>query len=120
MNKEINDEIMKEELKRLGFKPREDKDLNEYIKHLRYRLAKEGKDIFWNYKSEDGSLELYIGKKEPNIAINRRNKYLQIRVNDEELERYNKLAKERGTTISELVRNYLDSQSMEEINGIMD
>lgn len=109
MNKFLQEEEVRQELKRLGFKPREDKDINQYIKCLKYRLKKENKDIIMGF-NENNKLELKLVDKIPS-AIARRYKFLQIRVNDEEIERYNKLAEEKGTTISNLVRSYLDSLS---------
>ena len=122
MTQEEKNNIIKE-LKRLGFKPREDKDINNYIKQLNIRLGKQGKQLEINYipnwelenitahsalyKTNDYTINIEIINKPEKVV---RTKKIFVRATEEENEKYKKLAENRHTDLSKLIRDLLDRE----------
>lgn len=100
MMQEDKTNIIKE-LRKLGFKPREDKNINNYIKQLNARLGKKGKQLKIYYNP----ITIQIIDKPKKVV---RNKKLFARVTEEEMKRYKELAEIKGTNISNIIRDILN------------
>lgn len=105
MTKEEKNKAIIDYLKNHGFKPRENSDMNMYIKQLNTRLGKLGKRIYIEESKDNIHISLE-DKKETKV----RDKSLFARVTDEEMEKYKKLAEDRHTDLSKLIRDLLDRE----------
>jgi len=105
MTQEEKNNIIRTYLREQGFKPRDDKDINMYIRQLNTRLNREKKKLY--IEDYGNTFNVYIGDKLP---VERRFKALYIKVNDEEESRYKKLAEYKNTDISKLIRNLLEEE----------
>lgn len=104
MNKETENKV-RDYLKEQGFKPRDDKDINNYIRQLNTRLGKQGKKLYIEHSNND--IKVYIDEKMP---IARKTKFIAIKVTEEEEKKYKELAKNKKINLSKLIRNLLDNE----------
>lgn len=105
MTQEEKNKIIFDYLKNQGFKPRDNSNLDLYIKQLNTRLGKQGKRIYIEESKDNIHISLE-DKKETKV----RDKSLFARVTDEEMEKYKKLAEDRHTDLSKLIRDLLDRE----------
>ena len=105
MTIEEKNKIIIDYLKSKGFKPRENSNIKEYIRQLNTRLSKQGKRIYIEESQDNVSVSIQ-DKKDTKV----RDKSLFARVTEEEMERYKKLAENRHTDLSKLIRDLLDRE----------
>lgn len=99
------EEELKYQLKQLGFKPRENTDLVKYLKYLKYKLRRNGKDLKIEEKDNHKTIEIVVKGE-----MVKKDKKLFFRATEEDCEKYKYLIEKRNTNLAKLIRDLLDRE----------
>lgn len=93
-----------EQIRGLGFYPRRGEPLDTYIKHLNLRLKKKNEILV----VENGIATIENYELYKNNHHNKKDKYLQVRISEDEYNKYKELSEVIHKPLSSLVRKFLN------------